>query len=223
LDNVTIFKSARDLVGAGIPDPATGSALTITNPSAETGDLTGWTLVSGSQAAADNRVTPHSGSFFFGRTGSFGEGWRLEQDITINTTTFPELDNGRNGAELEWYQSTVDADTGRCELIFKDEEGIELARLTAPTLATPNGVWTQRLLVGKIPAGTRIITVAIEAVSHIGVFADGYFDTLALQITNEVLTAVATDELQVRVYQLSGLDEIGRGRPSDLVDVVGNQ
>jgi hypothetical protein len=227
LTNVTITKNARDVAGAGIPDPASGINLNIVNPGAETGDKTGWTnIFGGSGVEAGNTPNPpgpRTGSFFWTRTGGFNEGWRMEQTISIDPADFPMLDIGRNGYHFEWYQSAdaTNDDTGRCEIIFLDGNEVELGRGTATTIATTPDVWTLRTLIGKVPPLTRSVTIAMQSVSHVSVTSDAYFDDLNALFSDQVLAAVETDELQCIIYQISAI--VGRGRPSELIDIVGNQ
>ena len=161
-------------------------ALSITNPGAETGDTTGWTVVSGFVAytGAAGVSGAHSGTHYFygaiaGATG------RMYQDIALPAASLALCDAGSLDVELTWWQASfaVGDDEGRAGLEWLDSEGGSLGTDYA-SWAIPGTTWTERTHSPTIPAGTRTIRVALEANRLGGSNCNAYFDDLTLRVAD---------------------------------------
>lgn len=176
-------------------------SLSITNPGAETGDMTGWTT-SGNPpvaVASDGTVVPYAGSYmFFGSAGAFGDQYH---DIDISgSANLAAVDAGAVALEFKAWQTgwsaASDLDEGRLWVEFYDSTPTIIgSRVSGDYLTLTWPDWQQRLLGRFLPALTRKIRIGLDY-SRVGAGtnANAYFDSLTADLVDFVNEARVTQE-----------------------------
>jgi hypothetical protein len=155
--------------GGGGGGASDWTELTLTNPGAETGDTSGWTLGGGGFTASTANPSGHTMTPIFG-TRSFvatsNAGPTMSQSINLSTFA-TQIDAGTVFAKLEAYA----ADTysiGENPMIYLDFRNAAGARLAISISGQPfrsigAGSWRTMATEGRIPPLTRSMTVVIWA------------------------------------------------------------
>jgi hypothetical protein len=144
------------------------TALTITNPGAESGSMTGWTVdYTGSvtSVTATGGVSPNSGTRMF-----MSQQWQSEQkyhqDIAVPGGITAAVDAGDIAVKLAHYYRTTnsdpaDSDKTRSWIALLDGSGNILIEAYNPWRKSP-GVWLQDILYLGLTPGTRTIRIGFE-------------------------------------------------------------
>lgn len=164
----------------------------LSNPGAETGDLTGWTVGGTSNPGVDNGtfdpgISPHSGSFdFYGRNGVSGT---LTQTISLvgnQGLTATGIDTGNATAVLSFWEQGLSqgtpSDDAMVTLTYLDGSNNTLGSSTSGEVDSHNGTWTQFTNTYTVPAGTRTISYQIGFVRHSGSDLDAFVDDNSLVV-----------------------------------------
>lgn len=161
------------------------TALTLTNPGAETGDTTGWTLRSGAALQAvtsHSTITPYSGSYFFAHTGiAATASWDQEIDVSAHAAA---IDAGTAAVKATGYHNTIDGATGALYIEFYATDGSTLLGGTSGSETSPAS-WTLKTLYCALPTGTRYVRIGSNhtRVGSNNIFT--YWDDYALEISND--------------------------------------
>lgn len=177
------------------------SSITLTNPGAETGDTTGWTVVSGGMQSVTSGFsgfgTPHSGSRFFSpSSGAHNDEWY--QQITIDGAYHAAIDAGNSSVVPScWIWTISNFDIGAFYIEAYDSGVVLLDRLESDYYRQTGG-WTQiSLAAWRLPANTRYLRIGSKIVYEAGLNADVYWDDYALTISDD-----AEADYPPRGYQL---------------------
>lgn len=160
---------------------------TITNPGAETGDMTGWTASIGvGMEATQTGLTPHFGSYHFGG-GNYVE-VESYQDITAvaGDITSTLIDSGNVILRLiYWGGSYISQDQARMYLKFYDGSP---GSLITDTLNTQPGygchgysTWIYHDIFYRMLPGTRTIRMYMGAYRRNGTYNNGHIDDIELK------------------------------------------
>ncbi len=168
------------------PGTSAWSENLLINPSAETGDLTGWsaepdfTVSSGAPGAFD-------GTYFF--SAGYGEQHTLRQSVDLLALGFdPDgIDGGAllvhaGGRQQSWPQTP--ADTGQIVIDFLNADSVVVESFVGPVLKPLLGwalVEDQRTL----PAGTRFIEFSFTAIRYKGSKNDGFLDGTFVRLSDD--------------------------------------
>lgn len=165
--------------------------LTITNPGAETGDLTGWTSELGAFAASAPYVTPYRGSYTFW-AGNVAESIISQEiDLLANGVPAAGIDAGTLIINFSAFQASFNTggDKGQLQVRFKNSGKTVLSTITNPLKqALPSlHFWEKRNLLGLIPANTRYVDLVLRAVRTEGTSNDGDFDDASAYVIDGTL------------------------------------
>lgn len=202
--------------------------LSITNPGAETGDMTGWTQDSGGPALSINTTGsqfpgPRSGSRYF-MAANTAVNSTFSQTITIPTQYLTDVDAGNLAVELIGWQSGTNApgvDYGSLLLECIDSGTTVLASYTALSLIVGVLNYYERKAKLVIPANTRKLRLGTVNTYNSGATTDAYWDDFTISLTtlktlwtNSGGTGNRTGSITVTATSITA----GGGSPSNLVD-----
>jgi hypothetical protein len=173
-------------------------AMTLTNPGAESGNITGWTAESGTMVAQTtetagtptNVVGPRTGSYYF-RMGA-NVTVTAYQDVAVDAGDHTLIDAGKAVAWGGGYTNGYDQDNdeGQLEIECRSSGGVVLATLTGGYgsgygvgggVGTDGG-WRRTDVVGAIPANTRTLRFRLRGRRAAGTQNNAYFDDLELHV-----------------------------------------
>jgi len=169
--------------------PAQAQVITtnlLTNPGAETGDLSGWTTGGTSTPGVDNGtfdsgINPHSGNFHF--YGGSGESGTLTQTINLvgnQGLTAAGIDSGNGKALLSFWEQGLNqsdpSDDALVRLTFLDGSSNTISFVETPEVDSHDGTWKQYTNSYAIPVGTRTISYGMGFVRHAGSDLDSFVD-----------------------------------------------
>jgi hypothetical protein len=178
--------------------------LTLTNPAAEAGDMTGWTNTGDANFAA--KASPDDGlsgigTYLFigdrlGPVGNLSEAHQdLDLDAQITATADPDLtlaavDDSQILVRISGVQGqSFNLDTGHLELVMLGAGDVELG-----TIATPDQEITEDTMVpvdafGLIEPGTRTLRVVMVGNNLSGSFPNIGFDDIRVELGIAVVPA----------------------------------
>lgn len=167
----------------------------LTNPGAETGDTTGWTASNPTQFASINTtggdwVGPKSGSRYF-TFGTAAAGSTAYQDVAVPVEHQATVDTGMVAFWMSVWRSSFGGERSRHTIIAYDASMVELARMVPLDYTSANVVWVQRSNFLRLPTGTRIVRIIIEAITKDSSYLDAYFDDVRCWLDN--YTGAITD------------------------------
>lgn len=189
----------------------------ITNPDAETGDLTGWTSSTGVMLASAGGA--HSGSFRF-QADSLTT--RYFQDIDVPTADEAKVDSGDWVVRIGWWQSGESVDYGTMGFTFLDAAS---AQLDEEWKASGRGfsTWGQREFRLIPPPGTRKIRIWMDSRGNSGgVYAE--FDDIELALVNIDVNkqwGVWRDYIGVGFFESNNAINYGPGEPKLNIESFG--
>lgn len=153
----------------------------LTNPGAETGDLTGWTSTqpSGGGDFSASASSPHTGTFKFapGPKGVDFASKTLSQEINLITEGYSPLflDSSPFVEVGGWQNSFAGDDTGQIVVEFLDGPGGSVLDTFNGPVITPT-VWTETFHIQVLPNGARAVLFKFIATHVAGANTDGYLD-----------------------------------------------
>jgi len=172
----------------------------LTNPGAETGDLTGWStndavivIASQFQDQTTGRVEQYSGEWFFNMCGaSAGSGVTsrmLYQAIDLSSYG-SDIDAGLGLIDASTYLQTENmptdpapGDYAQLSLFFFDTSSTQIGSATTGLVQTPNLTWFQNSLNSvAIPSGSRSVRLELLGEKHETTFINAFFDDAELKV-----------------------------------------
>jgi len=180
------------------PDNRAVDYFTLTNPGAETGDTTGWTVTSGTWIA-DN-ASPIAGVYSFRKTNIGGAD--LYQDCTLSGAQLATVATGAVSAVMTAVTSSGSLGGGDLRMSFYDASNVLISEITTTVPADSGTI--ARELIGACPVNTaKIRTHLLDLHGGGSTFK---FDTITVGLATGTTTPSA---LNVKVYQISA--QVGRG------------
>ena len=165
----------------------------LTNPGAESGSLSGWTVISGNPMVDSGTfnpgINPFNGSFdFAGGSGNpLGQVSQTIDLIATGQVTALDLDAGTTTANVSFWEQGLNqgspSDNAAVQLTFLDAVGAVLGTFTTATVDSHTGSWTQGVQSFLIPVGTRDITYTMLLQRNAGSDNDSYIDDNLLTLT----------------------------------------
>ena len=157
----------------------------LTNGDAESGDIAGWTVVTGELEAVQSMVgvipTPYQGSYAFGA----GEAALSEAEQVVDVSAWATtIDGGDVYVALTgWLRTWNGNDQASLQVAALDGSQQELA--VAAVGPYSDDQWMQRSSVMKLPVGTRAVVATLRGERNQGTDNDAYFDGLDLCLTQD--------------------------------------
>lgn len=191
----TLLRTITDMTGTAytylVADELADSGLsvqypiTLTNPGAETGDLTGWNNEIGAiQVYTEfSGIDPHSGTYQFG--GGEYDIIRVASDsidlIAAGLTT-GQIDAGEVSMVLGYWQASLAGqDAGRAGLRFYDSgSSLISTSFNSWWAVTPVQTWVYREMIHAVPVGTRTVKIEIGMDRTGGTFNNVNIDDVTL-------------------------------------------
>lgn len=171
-------------------------ALTITNPGAEAGDTSGWTLANGDDWSASTlnyTVSPRSGTYHFVANNARSP-CEMYQEIDVSAYA-ASIDAGAAEVDASWWHcgnpARVSQEAAYVILSFRNSGGSQIGSAGGYGFGG-NASYAERTLNAAIPANTRTIRLRLQA-----------FDGDAINGT-EVLADDISLELTVTGTELAG-------------------
>lgn len=170
---------AEPLVEVTVPPPDE-SNITLTNPGAEAGNTSGWTIDSGALEALENGDIPglnaQTGNWFFG--GGAAAATEAHQDVNLESLGVI----AGQGLLLTWWQANgSDNSLAAMAIEFIDDAAQTLSEVSADQIAVGSvNTWVQRTLSTQVPDGA--VTARLKQLyTLVGSSPiDSYIDTIAL-------------------------------------------
>ena len=182
------FNRAAVAIALGALLAAQAHANLLTNPGAETGDLSGWTP--GGDAVAphidsgsfDPGIAPHSGSFdFLGGTGLL---FTLTQNVSLSGILDPTT------ATVSFWQQGLNqgatSDNSHVTLDFLDAGGAVISSVSTAVVDSHGGSWTEGGGSFAIPTGTASIDYVMNFNRAVGSDLDSFIDDNSLTVSGPV-------------------------------------
>jgi hypothetical protein len=230
------------LIAAAPAGAAVPSGNLVVNPGAEAGPgspdasqqlpLPGWTVEStftAVQYGAPSFLTAADGAAVGGGTNFFagGPGGALgaaTQVVDVSSAA-AEIDGGKVSAALSALLGgySTQTDNATVSATYLNAGGAPAGALRLPTV-NPGDRGSVTALVarsvsGAVPAGTRQISVRIDAIRHEGSYNDGYIDNVSLVLGG----GVPVFHKSVVVRAVSGKVRVRRPGSNDFVEVSGSE
>lgn len=156
----------------------------LVNPGAETGDLTGWTVVLGQwQAVAVGSGSfdaPHAGrhQFFPGAVAQA----EMFQDVDVSALGEDIAAGKLYGYAEMWLSGWNDPDAGELILEFRAGQRVLATHRTGLQTRGRND-WAHYQLVARVPRDTATVRLRLRAQRQAGNDCDVYFDDLRLELS----------------------------------------
>lgn len=174
--------------GGGTPGGLYPYSLTLTNPGAETGDLTGWTDSAGAFSVSTESPT-HGGTYLFlGNTTTAGG---LSQTVTLPSEVLTDVDAGalRAMGHVFARSASLGADAGYVQIEALDGSSSVLATVRSPSRDLGGTSFVELMASAPLPTGTRSLRLtlyesAIDAVRRYDDAAITLYQDYALTVTN---------------------------------------
>lgn len=168
--------------GTGINiDYVETEALSLTNPGAETQDMTGWTTSGGfttrTGAAGETPGAYEGTHYFYG--GSATAGSSASQDVDVSGYS-AQIDAGNVALLISWQQSHYSGnDEGNIQVEFLDASKALIGIDLGPGASAHTGGWDHRRAGPTVmPVNTRTARILMKAKRYAGSNNDAYFDDL---------------------------------------------
>jgi len=177
----------------------------LTNPGAESGSITGWT-VNGALPATptvdsgsfDPGINPNTGSFdFVGGNGASGE---LDQSVSLIGAgiTAGQIDAGNLFANVSFFEQGLNqgtpSDDAQVGLEFFNGSSVSLGTASTPFIDSHNLTWQNFVGSFAIPVGTRTITYSMIFQRNAGSDLDSFIDDNSLSISAAPIASAAAPE-----------------------------
>lgn len=182
----------RDTRLLGVPAPSTDplvevtvappdeSNITLTNPGAEAGNTSGWTITSGGLVAIEDGDIPgldaQTGDWFFG--GGAAAATAAYQSINLESLGVI----AGQGLSLTWWQARgANSSLAGMSLEFYDDAAALLSTVASDQIAAAAlNTWEQRTLTTQVPDGAATARLVQNYTRVGGGDIDAYIDTIAI-------------------------------------------
>ncbi len=203
-------------LAAGFAAPVSAQVVTsnlLTNPGAEAGNLSGWTVLVGNAMTDSGTfnpgINPFNGSFDFvgGSANPLGQVSQTIDLLGTGQVSIADLDAGTTTADVTFWEQGLNqgspSDNAAIKLTFLDAAGAILSSVSTLTVDSHTGSWTKDAESFLLPIGTRYITYTMLFQRNAGSDNDSYIDDNLLTLT------IAVPEPGSLALLLGGLPAIG--------------
>jgi len=182
--------------------------LALTNPGFDTGDLTGWTILTGTFTAktSEGSVLPQAGTHF--GSGNISSAFEIRQDFDLTTTyTAAEIDTGALTFDGSVYQDDTfgdQFDTGAYNIEALDSSGAVVSTLFDSGFAVrgTGGTWFQIVSGSQsVPATTRSLRFRLRGLLVFGSTVNVAFDTVEATVTQPAGAGPSQEQYENRIYE----------------------
>lgn len=174
----------------------------LVNPGAETVIVAPWVSEQGVWGQRNDQPKPalNSGSNYFSSIGSERCILSQETDVIAGGLSEYDIDTGQVIYTVEYLQSSIDTNyKGGVFLRFLDENRVYISEST-PNLINVSS-WAKQIHNARIPAGTRYVTIVLQAEVYAGNVA-AYFDDI--NPTTIISPPPQTDSLGRLYFEVNG-------------------
>lgn len=161
------------------------TSVTLTNPGAESGDTSGWTVRSGTSPFTATTNLPHSGSWRFDVvTGQNFTTFTCDYDqqITVDAGLFTAIDAGKASVDATGWGRTSGFGAAYLYVQFFDS-GVSLIS-TVTDIAFQSTTYAQKRLLKAIPANTRYIRIGTHNYRTNNANSNTFWDDFALSLSD---------------------------------------
>jgi RHS repeat-associated protein len=188
-------------VAPGSPTPLPDVPLTLINPGAETGDMTGWTVTLGAFTTRTSGPNPSEGSYYFYGGEDVPES-RMHQDVTILPGNIAEVDAGQRAVRIAWMHSTYQGRAHGTVIVRFLDGSDQLIGDEWEYLRSDAATWTARSIAVDIPPLTRKMRIELRAIRFDTIGNHSYFDDLSLGLEGR-------DSVRIPLSVQNGDAEVG--------------
>ena len=163
----------------------------LTNPGAETGDLTGWTIDSGNAVVRQTNPNPSEGAFYFHVGSGVTTTSKFSQNFTLPSNTHSLIDAGQMNVIVQWDQAhtSLNDDNGGCQIDFFDSNDVLISSTTLESIShSGNSQFIRREVETSIPANTRSLKLIFQGDYQTGTEIDFFVDDVSLQLWTPINT-----------------------------------
>ncbi|MDL2200655.1 hypothetical protein QQF45_16550 [Halopseudomonas aestusnigri] len=175
------------------PNSLTAYEFTLTNPGAESGNTSGWTVESGGMVALQYPSTtgtlPHSGNWLFSGGNNATSISRQRLDVLAQTgLSGAAVDAGGMWAKVRWWQTNADTvDSGAMGLRLLDVSQVQISIAYAGIATMPNvsgsyRPWYPRTLAADLSSGSRYVDALTRHVRASGTVNDAQIDDVRVTV-----------------------------------------
>jgi len=182
---------AAAVSGSYEPNTLTVHNLTLTNPGAELGSTSGWTVESGAMAVRSANPPPFEGGYYFAGGNVVSSVSRQRLDLVAQGVPGTEIDAGACWAKIRWQQSAYsDQDPGGMGLRTLTAAAATIATTYSGLSWVPHGggatgpwYWYPRSLPVPLAANTRLLDALYNASGRTsGTANDHYVDVVSVMV-----------------------------------------
>lgn len=189
--------------------------VTLTNPGAELGNVTGWTTRSGGApgaATSGTDVPSHSGGWYFVGSGN-GVTAVWDQQVDVPAGLITSVSGGHMWVRAKaWHNGfSTDTDSGALYIECYAADGVSLLARLENSQSDPTA-WTQEFAAINMPAGTRKLRIGTSNKRVTGTQLSTYWDDFELEIS-DAPTADFGIDTSTMVPQVSKAGLIAVARP----------
>ena len=198
---------------------AQGASITttnlLTNPGAETGDISGWIIGGSSNPSVDSGsfnpgIDPHSGDFdFYGHTGPFGTLSQTVDLIGDQGLTAADINAGNLFADVSFWEQGLNqgtpSDEAQITLTFLDSAGATLDMESTPLVDSHNLTWQNGSGAFPVPFGTTSVVYTMNFIRNVGSDNDSYIDDNSLIVSNNSLLTATPEPASFGLLLTSGI------------------
>lgn len=167
---------------------------TLTNPAAESGSTTGWTVEAGSFGVRSASPNPYAGSYYFYAGNTTPSVMRQRVDLVALGWTTTDLDAETVFATLSVRVAGYDGSQDPTQIGLRFLNG-SLATIVEDYAEpwTTSQTWDLREYVRHVPVGARYVDILLKGVRSLGSNNDAYFDEVSLSTTDTVTAPALTN------------------------------
>lgn len=197
----------KDFVVENTTNPVENSDVAIVNGGFDTGDLTGWTTVSGSPLVQTDSsgLLPYEGTHFLEGDGSVD--FEITQTVALSASQITAIQGGDYNIAAEAFRAnSSNSDQARVLVEALDSLGSVVATVldTGFEAISPIGSWVERTASIASPTSVEQIKVTIQGKRLIGSIVNSATDSVFVGLFEDPPTGEQPSaELEGRIYEVT--------------------